>query len=99
MPFQIIRHDITKVAADAVVNSANPEPIYASGSDRTVYEAAGAEALLAERRRIGRIEPGEAAATGAGALPAKYTIHTVGPVWKGAMPGSFRHWLPAIGIR
>ena len=87
MPFQIIRHDITKVAADAVVNSANPEPIYASGSDRAVYEAAGAEALLAERRRIGRIEPGEAAATGAGALPAKYIIHTVGPVWEGGRAG------------
>ena len=89
MPFQIIRNDITKVRADAIVNTANPEPIYADGSDRAVYEAAGAEALLAERRKIGRIAVGEAAVTPAFALPAKYIIHTVGPIWEGGGAGEF----------
>lgn len=57
MPFQIIRNDITKVRADAIVNTANPRPIYAGGTDAAVYLAAGPEALLAERRKIGRISP------------------------------------------
>ena len=42
MPLAIIRNDITKVKADAIVNTANPEPVYASGTDRAIYEAAGA---------------------------------------------------------
>ena len=48
MPFQIIRNDITKVKADAIVNTANPMPLYANGTDRAIYEAAGADQLLAE---------------------------------------------------
>lgn len=51
MPFKIIRNDITKVKADAVVNTANPEPRYASGTDLAVYKAAGADELLAERKK------------------------------------------------
>ena len=81
MPFQIIRNDITKVKADAIVNTANPEPRYAGGTDYAVYEAAGKEELLAARKKIGTIAPGEAVATPAFRLPAKYIIHTVGPVW------------------
>lgn len=81
MPFKIIRNDITKVKADAIVNTANPEPRYASGTDAAIYKAAGAEDLLAERKKIGRIAPGEAAVTAAFLLPAKYIIHTVGPAW------------------
>ena len=81
MPFQIIRNDITKVKADAIVNTANPEPVIGTGTDSAVYSAAGAEALLAERRKIGNIEPGQAASTHAYCLNAKYIIHTVGPVW------------------
>ena len=81
MAFQIIRNDITKVKADAVVNTANPEPVIGRGTDQAVYVAAGAEKLLAERRKIGRIEPGKAAATPAFSLPAKHIIHTEGPVW------------------
>ena len=68
MPFSIIRNDITKVSADAIVNTANPEPICAGGTDQAIYEAAGREALLAERRKIGRIHPGEAAVTPAFAV-------------------------------
>ena len=89
MPFQIIRNTITKVRADAIVNTANPEPIYADGTDRAVYEAAGADALLAARKEIGRIAVGKAAVTPAFALPAKYIIHTVGPVWEGGHAGEF----------
>lgn len=89
MPFQIIRNDITKVRADAIVNTANPDPIYASGTDSAVYHAAGADALLAERKKIGSIAPGEAAVTPAFALPARYIIHTVGPVWAGGGNGEF----------
>ncbi len=81
MPFQIIRNDIAKVKADAIVNTANPEPVIGTGTDSAVYSAAGAEALLAERRKIGTIEPGQAASTHAYDLAAKYIIHTVGPVW------------------
>lgn len=87
MPFQIVRNDITRMKADAIVNSANPKPIYAGGTDRAIYEAAGAEKLLARRRKIGEIEPGEAAVTPAFALDAKYIIHTVGPVWQGGGRG------------
>ncbi len=81
MPFRIIRNDITRVRADAVVNTANPEPVFAGGTDAAIYKAAGEKELLAERRKIGRIEPGEAVVTKAFALPARYIIHTSGPVW------------------
>lgn len=81
MAFQIIRNDITKVKADAIVNTANPKPKYVSGVDYAIYTAAGTEKLLAERQKIGDIAPGQAAETPAFALPAKYIIHTVGPAW------------------
>ena len=81
MPFQIIRNDITKVKADAIVNTANPKPVIGSGTDSAIYHAAGETALLAERRRIDNIAPGSAAATPAFRLQAKHIIHTVGPVW------------------
>ncbi len=81
MPFQIIRNDITQVAADAIVNTANPRPTIGGGTDSAVYLAAGEEQLLAARRKIGNIERGQAAATPAFALNAKYIIHTVGPRW------------------
>ena len=87
MPFSIIRNDITKVKADAIVNTANLEPAVGEGVDSAIYRAAGWDELLAERRKIGRIEPGEARATKAYSLPAKYIIHTVGPVWQGGSSG------------
>ena len=89
MPFSIIRNDITKVAADAIVDTANPQPVIGAGTDSAIYKAAGAELLLAERRKIGAIHPGEAAVTPAFALPAKYIIHTVGPAWQGGEAGEF----------
>ena len=82
MPFKIVRNDITKVKADAIVNTANPNPICGSGTDLAIYEATGKEQLLAERAQIGKIARGEIAVTGAYNLNAKYIIHTVGPVWE-----------------
>ena len=81
MPFKIVRNDITHVKADVIVNTANPKPIYASGTDLAIFQAAGADELLAERKKVGCIERGDIAVTGAYALNAKYIIHTVGPIW------------------
>lgn len=89
MAFRIIRNDITKVTADAIVNTANPDVAYASGVDGAIYEAAGAKALLAERKKIGEMNVGQAAATPAFALDAKYIIHTVGPAWADGKHGEF----------
>lgn len=89
MSFIIIRNDITKVTADVIVNSANPNPVYAPGTDAAIYNAAGKRQLLAERRKIGYLNRGEAVATPAFNLPAKYIIHTVGPVWSGGNQGEF----------
>ncbi len=90
MPFKIIRNDITKVKADAIVNTANPKPVYAGGTDSAIYHAAGVDELLAQRKEIGCIERGEVAVTDAFALEAKYIIHTVGPVWVDGNHDEFR---------
>lgn len=89
MPFQIIRDDITRVKADAIVNTANPKPTYEAGVDSAIYEAAGEKELLAERVKIGEIARGDAVITPAFKLPAKYIIHTVGPKWDGGDKGEF----------
>ena len=87
MPFRIIRNDITKVHADAIVNTANPQPTSGSGTDAAIYHAAGEQRLLAARRGIGALVPGQAAVTPAFDLPATYIIHTVGPAWVGGRNG------------
>ena len=81
MPLQIIRNDITKVKADAIVNTANPEVAVGAGVDEAIYKAAGFDELLAERAKIGHMDPGQAAVTPAFGLDADYIIHTVGPAW------------------
>lgn len=81
MPFKIVRNDITKVKADAIVNTANPKPVIGSGTDSAIYKAAGKKRLFAERKKIGDIALGDAVSTAAFDLNAKYVIHTVGPAW------------------
>ena len=90
MPFRIIRNDITKVKADVIVNTANPRPVIGGGTDTAIYNAAGKEQLLAQRRAIGEIAPGDAVYTDAFGLDAKYIIHTVGPSWEGGNKGERR---------
>lgn len=81
MPFTIVRNDITKMQVDAIVNTANAFPTYGEGTDTAVYMAAGVEALLAERKKIGYMEEGEVAITSGFQLPAKYIIHAVSPCY------------------
>lgn len=82
MPFEIVRNDITNMQVDAIVNTANPRPVIGQGTDSRIHEMAG-PGLLQARREIGPIPRGHAAATPAFRLPARYVIHTVGPVWQG----------------
>ena len=86
MPFEIVRNDITNMCVDAIVNSANPRPIIGLGTDSSIHKKAGPE-LLAARKKIGNLSMGQAAITPAFRLPAKYVIHTVGPVWDGGSYG------------
>ena len=81
MALKIIRNDITKMKVDAVVNTANSEPIVGDGCDTAIYNAAGRENLLAMRKRIGHIDEGEADITPGFKLPAKYIIHAVSPLY------------------
>lgn len=83
MPFRIIRNDITKVKADAIVNPANPEPVIGGGVESAIYEAAGKEKLLEARKELGRLQPGKVGVTEAFNLDAKYIVHVSGLYWKG----------------
>ena len=81
MPFEIVRNDIVNMQVDAVVNTANPNPVIGAGVDSGIHKKAGHELLVA-RQKIGCIDVGDAAITPGFDLDARYVIHTVGPVWK-----------------
>lgn len=81
MPFKVIRNEITQVKADAIVNTANPKPVFARGTDSAIYRAAGADWLLKARQKFGRLSTGQAVITPAFSLQAKYIIHTVAPIY------------------
>lgn len=87
MPFKIIRNDITKVKAEAIVNTANPNVAVGDGTDSAIYKAAGREKLLEARKKIGLLMPGEVALTEAFNLDAKYIIHVSSPWWRGGDDG------------
>lgn len=86
MPFTIIRQDITKIEADAIVNAANVELRRGSGVCGAIFKVAGAADLEAACRPLSPIQTGEAVLTGGFGLPAKYIIHTAGPVYKNGGP-------------
>lgn len=86
MQLSLVVGDITGLVVDAVVNAANESLLGGGGVDGAIHEAAGPE-LLAHCRGLGGCPTGQARVTPGFALPARWVIHTVGPVWHGGHDG------------